>query len=70
MQEMHIGTKPSLTIGLDELTMSCELVEQRSKRRMTVEIERRVLRRQIQKDALDHLDKSFLLYGRSIDDSV
>ena len=32
--------------------------------------EGRVLRRQIQKDALDHLDKIFLLYEPGIDDSV
>ena len=32
--------------------------------------EGRVLRRQIQKDALDHLDESFSLYGPGIDDSV
>ena len=32
--------------------------------------EGRVLRRQIQKDALDHLDKSFLLYGPGIEDCV
>ena len=32
--------------------------------------EERVLRRQIRKDALDHLDESFLLYGPGIDDSV
>ena len=32
--------------------------------------EGRVLRRQIPKDALDHLDESFLLYGPGIDDSV
>ena len=32
--------------------------------------EGRVLRRQIQKNALNHLDKSFLLYGPGIDDSV
>ena len=30
----------------------------------------RVLHRQKQKDALDHLDESFLLYVPSIDDSV
>ena len=30
----------------------------------------RVLRRRIQKDALDHLDERFLLYGPDIDDSV
>ena len=32
--------------------------------------EGRILRRQIQKDALDHLDESFFLYGPGIDDSV
>ena len=32
--------------------------------------EGRVLRRQIQKDALDHLDESFSFYGPGIDDSV
>ena len=32
--------------------------------------EGKVLRRQKQKDALDYLDKSFLLYGPGIDDSV
>ena len=32
--------------------------------------EGRFLRRQIQKDALDHVDESFLLYGTGIDDSV
>ena len=32
--------------------------------------EGRVLRRQIQKDALGHVDESFLLYGPGIDDFV
>ena len=32
--------------------------------------EGRVLRRQIQKDAPDHVDEKFFLYGPSIDDSV
>ena len=32
--------------------------------------EGRVLRRKIQKDALDYSDESFLLYGPGIDDSV
>ena len=30
----------------------------------------RVSRRQIQKDVIDHLDESFLLYGPGVDDSV
>ena len=68
MQEMHIGTGPSShewARQVDELRTSRaeEQAAHDSK-------EGRVLRRQIQKDALDHLDESFLLYGPVIDNSV
>ena len=46
--------------------MSCELVEQAAHDSK----EGRVLRRQMQKDALDHLDESSLLYEPGIDDSL
>ena len=68
MQEMHIGTGPSShewARQVDKLRISRaeEQAAHDSK-------EGRVLRRQIQKDALDHLDESFLLYGPGIDESV
>ena len=68
MQEMHNGTGPSShewARQVDELRTSRaeEQAAHDSK-------EGRVLRRQIQKDALDHLDESFLLYGPVIDNSV
>ena len=68
MQEMHIGTGPSShewARQVEELRISRaeEQAAHSSK-------EGRVLRRQIQKDALDHLDGSCLLYEPGIDDSV
>ena len=60
MQEMHIGTGPSSyewARQIDELRIS------RAEEQAAHDIkEGRALRRQIQKDALDHLDGSFLLY--------
>ena len=68
MQEMHIGSGPSSHESkrqVDELRIS-RSEEQAAHDSKDV----RVLRRQIQKDALDHLDESFLLYEPGIDDSV
>ena len=57
--------------GNFQLTPLVYLLDSRSKEQaMHDSKEGRVLRRQIQKDALDHLDESFLLYGPGIDDSV
>ena len=68
MREMHIGTGPSSHAWVrqvDELQIS--IAEEQAAHDSK---EGRVLRRQIQKDALDHFDESFLLYGPGIDDSV
>ena len=68
MQEMHISTRPSShewARQVDELRIS--RAEEKAARDSK---EGRVLRRQIQKDALDHLDESFLLYGPGIDNSM
>ena len=68
MQEMHIGTGLSShewARQVDDLRISRaeEQAAHDSK-------EGRVLRRQIQKDATDHLNERFLHYGPSIDGSV
>jgi len=68
MEEMHIGTGPSShewARQVDDLriTRGGEKAAHDSK-------EGRVSRRQTQKDALDLLDESALLYGPGIDDSV
>ena len=68
MQEMHIGTGPSShewARQVDELRIS--KVEEQAAHDSK---EGRVLSRQIQKDALDHLDGRFLRYGPGINDSV
>ena len=68
LQEMHIGTEPSShewARQVDELRIS-----RTEKQAGHDSKEGRVLRRQIQKGALDHLDESSLLYGPGIDDSV
>ncbi|XP_046589428.1 uncharacterized protein LOC124293253 [Neodiprion lecontei] len=65
---MHIPTGPSShewARQADELRIS--KAEEQAARDSK---EERVLRRQMQKDALDHLDGSLLLYGPGIDDSV
>ena len=68
VQEMHIGTGPSSrewVRQVDELRIS------RAEEQAAHDTkEGRVLRRQIQKDAVDHLDESFLPYGPGTDDSV
>lgn len=68
MQDMHIGTGPSShewARTADDLRISRaeEQAAHDSK-------EERILRRQVQKDALDILDESSVLYGPGIDDFV
>ena len=68
MQEMHTGTGPSSHEWARQVN---ELRISRAEKQAAHDSkEGRVLRRQIQKDALNHLDESFLLYGPGIDDSV
>ena len=68
MQEMHIGIGPSShewARQVDELQIS--RIEKQVAHNCK---EGRVLHRQIQKDALDHLDECFLLYKPGIDESM
>ena len=68
VQETHIGTGPSShkwARQVDELR-----INRAEEQAVHDSQEGRVLRRQIQKDALDHLDGSFSLYEPGFDDSV
>lgn len=68
MQEMGIGTGPS---SHEWARQNDELRITRAEEQASLDSkEERVLRRQQQKDALDILDGSILLYGPGIDDSV
>ena len=65
---MTIGTSvPPVFVLVFELRLRISKAEKQAAQDSK---ERRVLRRQIPKDALNHLDESFLLYGSGINDSV